>query len=58
MMSRLLAELKQTRPFARPGQEALLSIVRTAAVLEHQINDALKPFKLTGTTCTRCHEGP
>jgi len=49
MVSRLLAELKQTKPFARPGQEALLSIVRTAAVLEHQINDALKPFELTGS---------
>jgi len=49
MVSRLLAELKQTKLFARPGQEALLSIVRTAAVLEHQINDALKPFELTGS---------
>jgi DNA-binding MarR family transcriptional regulator len=49
MMSRLLAELKQTRPFPRPGDEALVSILRTAAVLEHEINDVLKPFELTTT---------
>jgi DNA-binding MarR family transcriptional regulator len=49
MTSRLLAELKQTKPFPRPGQEALVSILRTAAVLEHEINDALKPFDLTMT---------
>jgi len=45
----LLAELKQTKPFPRPGQEALVSILRTAAVLEHEINDVLKPFGLTST---------
>lgn len=49
MTSRLLAELKQTKPFPRPGQEALVSILRTAAVLEHEINDALKRFELTST---------
>jgi DNA-binding MarR family transcriptional regulator len=49
MPSRLLAELKQTKPFPRAGQEALVSILRTAAVLEHEINDALKPFDLTST---------
>jgi DNA-binding MarR family transcriptional regulator len=49
MPSRLLADLKQTKPFPRAGQEALVSILRTAAVLEHEINDALKPFDLTST---------
>jgi len=49
MPSRLLTELKQTKPFPRPGQEALVSILRTAALLEHEINDALKPFDLTST---------
>jgi DNA-binding MarR family transcriptional regulator len=49
MTSRLLADLKQTRPFARPGQEAIVSILRTAAVLEYEINEALKPFDLTMT---------
>jgi DNA-binding MarR family transcriptional regulator len=48
-MSRLLAEIKQTKPFLRPGQEALVSILRTAAVLEYEINEALKPFDLTST---------
>jgi DNA-binding MarR family transcriptional regulator len=48
-MSHLLAEIKQTRPFPRPGQEALVSILRTAAVLEYEINEALKPFDLTST---------
>ena len=49
MTSRLLAELKQTKPFPRPGQEALVSILRTAAVLEHEVYEALKPFDLTMT---------
>ena len=49
MSSRLLAELKQTKPFPRPAQEALVSIMRTAAVLEHEVNEALKPFELTST---------
>jgi DNA-binding MarR family transcriptional regulator len=49
MLSRLLIELKQTRPFARPGEEAVVSIMRTAAVLEHEINEILKPFDLTVT---------
>ncbi|HEX3235921.1 MAG TPA: MarR family transcriptional regulator [Gemmatimonadales bacterium] len=49
MVSRLLAEIKQTKPFARPGEEALVSILRTAAVVEHEINDVLKPFDLTST---------
>jgi hypothetical protein len=35
--SRLLAELKQAKPFPRPGQEALVSILRTAAVLPHVV---------------------
>jgi len=49
MSSRLLAELKQTKPFPRPAAEALVSILRTAAVLEHEVNEALKPFELTST---------
>lgn len=49
MTSRLLTELKQTKPFPRPGQEALVSILRTAAVLEYEINEALKAFDLTST---------
>lgn len=49
MDSRLLDELKQSRPFARLASEAMVSVLRTAAVLEHAIGEALKPFGLTGT---------
>lgn len=47
MASRLQAELKQTKPFPRQSSEALLSVLRTAALLEHQINEALRPFGIT-----------
>jgi len=49
MATRLQDEIKQTKPFARPGDEALLSIVRTASVLEHAMNETLRPFGLTMT---------
>ncbi len=49
MPSRLQAELKQTRPFPSKAAEALLSILRTAAVLDHQLGEALKPHGLTHT---------
>lgn len=42
-------EIKQTKPFAHPGAEALLSILRTATVLEHEHNEALRPYGLTLT---------
>lgn len=42
-------EIKQTKPFAHPADEALLSILRTAAVLEHGANEALKAHGLTNT---------
>ncbi|HKV50124.1 MAG TPA: MarR family transcriptional regulator [Gemmatimonadaceae bacterium] len=45
----LLEEIKQTKPFERPGDEALLSILRTAVVLEHAENEALKAHGLTHT---------
>jgi DNA-binding MarR family transcriptional regulator len=48
-MSRLQEELKQNRPFDSLEAEALLSIVRTAAVLDHALNETLKPFGLTTT---------
>jgi DNA-binding MarR family transcriptional regulator len=47
MPSRLQAELKQTKPFPRRSSEALLSVLRTAAVLEHQLNEALRPYGIT-----------
>ena len=49
MASRLQQELKQTKPFPSRAAEAFLSIVRTAAVLDHAINDALRPYGLTTT---------
>lgn len=49
MPSRLEQEIKQQRPFARRSSEALVSIMRTAAVLDHAVNDALKPHGITAT---------
>jgi DNA-binding MarR family transcriptional regulator len=42
-------ELKMSKPFKSVEEEALLSIARTAALLEHAGAEALKPFKLTIT---------
>jgi DNA-binding MarR family transcriptional regulator len=47
MASALSAELKQTKPFASLEEEAALSIARTAAVLDHQVSQALKAHGLT-----------
>jgi DNA-binding MarR family transcriptional regulator len=47
MPSRLQAELKQTKPFPRRSSEALLSVLRTAALLEHRINEVLRPYGIT-----------
>jgi DNA-binding MarR family transcriptional regulator len=49
MVKHLLEEIKQTRPFERPGDEALLSIIRTASVLDHGMNELLRPFGITTT---------
>jgi DNA-binding MarR family transcriptional regulator len=42
-------ELKMGKPFRSLEEEAILSIARTAALLEHAGSDALKPFDLTIT---------
>jgi DNA-binding MarR family transcriptional regulator len=47
MSSRLQAELKQTKPFPHRSSEALLSVLRTDALLEHQLNEALRPYGIT-----------
>jgi len=47
--SDLQAELKQNKPFKSLKEEAHLSIQRTAALLEHAFETALKPHKITGT---------
>ncbi len=45
----LQTELRQSRPFSSPEQEAFLSIGRTWAVLEHAFSEALKPYGITAT---------
>jgi DNA-binding MarR family transcriptional regulator len=47
MTSRLQAEIKQGKPFPRRSSEALLSVLRTAALLEHRINEILRPYGIT-----------
>jgi DNA-binding MarR family transcriptional regulator len=47
MTSRLQVELKQSKPFANRGSEALLSVMRTAALLEHYLNEGLRPCGIT-----------
>ena len=42
-------ELKMTKPFRSLEEEAMLSIARTAAVIEHTVSEALKPHELTPT---------
>jgi DNA-binding MarR family transcriptional regulator len=49
MRSALQAELKQTRPFPSVETEAVLSIARTAALLDHALAQALKPAGITPT---------
>jgi DNA-binding MarR family transcriptional regulator len=47
--SNLQAELKQNKPFKSLKEEAHLSIQRTAALLEHAFEAALKPHGITAT---------
>jgi len=47
MASRLQAEIKQSKPFPRRSSEALLSVLRTAALLEHRLNEILRPHGIT-----------
>jgi DNA-binding MarR family transcriptional regulator len=47
--SRLQEELRQTKPFHSLEQEALLSIERTSAMLNHGVADALKRYDVTPT---------
>jgi DNA-binding MarR family transcriptional regulator len=49
MARTLQAELKTAKPFSSLEQEAMLSLARTAAQLDHDMLDALKPFGLTPT---------
>jgi DNA-binding MarR family transcriptional regulator len=49
MATRLRDEIRQTKPFASPQQEAFLSLGRTWAVLEHALSETLKPHAITPT---------
>lgn len=49
MSPSLQSELKQRKPFGSLEHEAMLSIARTAALLEHATAEALKPYGLTPT---------
>jgi DNA-binding MarR family transcriptional regulator len=48
-MGRLREEIKQSRPFASPEQEAILAVQRTASVLDQAVAEALKPYGLSST---------
>lgn len=48
MESRLRAEIRQSKPL-RLESEALASVMRTAATLDHAIGEALRPFGVTMT---------
>lgn len=49
MCSRLQDEIRQSRPFRSPQQEAFLNLGRTWAVLEHALAEVLKPHGVTPT---------
>jgi DNA-binding MarR family transcriptional regulator len=48
-MTNLQTEIKQTCPFGSLAEEAYLSVIRTAAMLSHSFNDAIKDRGITGT---------
>lgn len=49
MNAKLRDEIKPTRPFASPQQEAFLSLGRTWSLLDHGLAEALKPHGITPT---------
>lgn len=46
-MPKIYEEIKQTKPFRVPGQEAHITIVRTADVVQHAVERALSPFGIS-----------
>ncbi len=49
MPRNLQTELKRSKPFSSLEQEAMLSLARTAARLDHDMLEVLKPYRLTPT---------
>jgi len=47
VLTGLASELKQNKPFVNLKEEAAVSIARTAAMLDHQVSQALKAHALT-----------
>ena len=47
MGGKLAGQIKQTKPFGSLEEEALLNLMRTAAILEGVETDALKPYDLS-----------
>jgi DNA-binding MarR family transcriptional regulator len=48
-MSKLQAEIKQTKPFESAQEELWLNVSRTSAVLSHVVEQKLRPFGLSPT---------
>ncbi len=46
-VSRIQQEIKQTRPFASPGQEAMVALLRTADVVRRAVSRAVEPAGVT-----------
>lgn len=49
MIDSLRREIRQEKPFASREQEAYLGVLRTSAVLEHDLAELLKPHGITHT---------
>lgn len=47
--TKLQDEIEQSKPFARRTTEAMLGILRTAALLDHELNEVLRPYGITQT---------
>jgi DNA-binding MarR family transcriptional regulator len=47
--AKLAAELHQTKPFARPEEEALVNLVRTHEFIQQRLAEFFKQFQLTAT---------
>ncbi len=48
-ISNIREEIKQTRPFDSPRQEAVVALLRTAALLRRQIDTVTHAHDITGT---------
>lgn len=47
MTVRLQDEIKQTKPFGSTEQEAMLNVIRTAAVLNDRLDAIVRPYGIT-----------